>query len=56
MAAELPRCGMCQLTKRSGITGDDGDVFICDQRNEDGFKFLETQDSSQGLAEITDGD
>jgi len=56
MAAELRRCGMCQLTKRSGITSDDGDVFICDQCNEDAIKSLETQDSPQASAEITDGD
>ena len=56
MAAELPRCGMCQLTKRSGITSDDGDVFISDQCNEDGIKFLETQYSPQASAKITDGD
>jgi hypothetical protein len=47
---------MCQLTKRSGITSDHGDVFICDQCNEDTIKFLETRDSPQASAEITDGE
>jgi hypothetical protein len=47
---------MCQLTQRSGITSDDRDVFICDQCNEDAFKFLETQDSLQAPSEIPDGD
>ena len=46
---------MCQLPKRSGITSDDGDAFICDQCNEDAIKFLETQDSLQAPAEIPDG-
>jgi hypothetical protein len=56
MAAELRRCGMCQLMKRSGISSDEGEVFICDQCNEDANKFLETQDSLQAPAEIPDGD
>jgi len=56
MAAELRRCGMCQLTKRSGVTSNDGDVFICDRCNEDAIKFLEAQESPRASAEIIDGD
>jgi hypothetical protein len=41
MAAEMRRCGMCQLMKSHGISGDDGEVFICDECNEDAAKFLE---------------
>jgi hypothetical protein len=41
MAAEMRRCGMCQLMKSDGIFGDDGVVFICDGCNEDAAKFLE---------------
>jgi hypothetical protein len=41
MAAEMRRCGVCQLMKSDGICSDDGRGFICDGCDEDAAKFLE---------------
>jgi len=56
IADELRRCGMCQLMKRSGITSEGRDVFICDQCSEDAVKSLETQDALPASDETPDGD
>lgn len=47
---------MCQLMKRSGITSEGRDVFICDQCSEDAVKSLETQDALPASDETPDGD
>ena len=56
MAAELRRCGMCQLMKPDGISSDDGEVFICDQCNADAAEFVAIHDSHRALHEGPDGE
>ena len=34
---------MCQLMRPDGISSVDGELFICDQCNQDAAKFLEIQ-------------
>jgi hypothetical protein len=41
MDADMRRCGMCQLMKPVGTSSVDGELFICDQCNQDAAKFLE---------------
>jgi hypothetical protein len=56
MAAELRRCGMCQLMKPDGISCDDGVIFICDQCNADAAEFVAIHDSLYASPEGPDGE
>jgi hypothetical protein len=51
MVADMRRCGMCQLVRPDGTSSGDGELFICDQCNQDAAKFLEIQEGLYGRPE-----
>ena len=42
---------MCQLVRPDGTSSGDGELFICDQCNQDAAKFLEIQEGLYGKPE-----
>jgi hypothetical protein len=51
----MPRCGMCAQIKHTGLSSDDGTVFICDQCNQFATDLHKIQDDPNAESEMPGG-